>query len=90
MKRGYPQKLDNGVIGAPGNSVDPSRDDGNGICFHSLVAKGENPNGFSAVVPTGSTAHDSREGKNRNYSYDVVSGPRWTNNEFWSGNKSGE
>jgi hypothetical protein len=85
---GYKQNLDNGVIGKP-RGVDPSTKD-KGLCFHSLVDKGENPNGFSAVVPTGSTAHDSREGKNKNYSWDPVSGPRWSSNEMWSGNKSGE
>lgn len=83
--------LDNGVIGAPGESVDPSKDSGYGICFPSLLAKGENPNGFSSVLPTGSTGHVAREGKNKNYVYgETVSGPRWSSNEMWSGNKSGE
>lgn len=87
---GYKQSLDNGVIGGPGNSVDPSVKEGKGLCFHSLIDRGENPNGFTAIVPTGGVARDEREGKNRGYTAGNVSGPRWGSNAEWSGNKSGE
>ena len=75
---GYKQSLDNGVISKPGKT----RRLGS---FGDVVAKGENPNGLMVQTPNGTSREDMKQvGRAYNASTD-----RWTKNEDWDGDMSG-
>jgi hypothetical protein len=75
---GYKQSLDNGVIEKPGKK----RRLGS---FADLVAEGENPNGLMVQTPNGTSRQDMKQQKTvYNENTD-----RWTSDEDWDGDMSG-
>ncbi len=84
--------LDNGVI-EHASGVDPSNNPKDGkLHFPSMVAGGDNPNGFTAQGAFG-TARDEREGANSGWNWGQdADGSRWngTPGEKWKGNRTGE
>lgn len=74
----YRQSLDNGVIERPGKKVRLGS-------FADLVADGENPNGLMVQTPNGTSRQDHKQ-NGRVYN---VNADRWTKNEDFDGDMSG-
>lgn len=71
-------KLDNGVINKPGKKVRLGS-------FADLVAEGENPNGLMVQTANGTSRQDHKQTKTvYNENTD-----RWTKNEDWDGDMTG-
>ena len=75
---GYAQSLDNGVIAKLGRKVRLNN-------FANLVALGEDPNGLMVQTPNGTSREDIKQQKTV---YNVNT-DRWTGNEDWDGDMSG-
>ena len=75
---GYAQSLDNGVLGKPGEGHRL------GSCT-DYVAAGENPNGLLVQTPNGT----SRQCHKQQKTVYNVNTDRWTGNEDWHGDLSG-
>ena len=75
---GYPQALDNGVSAKPGRKVRLGS-------FADLVAFGEDPTGLKVQTPNGTSREDIQQQKTV---YNVNT-DRWTSNEDWDGDMSG-
>lgn len=71
-------KLDNGVIAKPGKKVRLNS-------FAALLDPGENPNGLMVQTPNGTSRADNKQQKTV---YNVNT-DRWTKNEDWDGDMSG-
>lgn len=70
--------LDNGVLGKPGKGHRLGS-------FADLVADGENPKGLMVQTPNGTSRQDHKQ-VGRAYNVDT---DRWTKNEDWDGDMSG-
>lgn len=70
--------LDNGVIKKPGKKIRLNR-------FADLLDMGENPGGLMVQTPNGTSRADNRQVKTV-YNMDI---DRWTKNEDWDGDFSG-
>lgn len=75
---GYPQNLDNGVIAKPGKKTRLG-------FFADLVAGGEDPHGLMVQTANGTSRQDHKQ-NGRTYNVDTN---RWTKNEDWDGDMSG-
>lgn len=75
---GYKQSLDNGVIAKPAKQKRLGS-------FADLVAEGENPAGLMVQTANGTSRQDHKQVKTV-YNTDT---DRWTSNEDWNGDMSG-
>lgn len=74
----YPQSLDNGVIAKPAKKKRLGS-------FADLVADGEDPNGLMVQTANGTSRQDHKQ-NDRAYN---VNTDRWTSNDDWNGDMSG-
>ncbi len=74
----YPQSLDNGVLEKAGKTRKSGK-------FAHLVAEGENPAGLMVQTPNGTSREDCRQ----QMTVYNVNTDRWTKNEPFSGDMSG-